>query len=108
MHALAAKNCRPLPKGTPALAAADVAAMLRELEGWNLENGAISKTFFFPDYQQTLAFVNAVAWIATRQDHHPDLLVQFDRCRVSYATHSVGGISENDFISAARIEELFA
>ncbi len=108
MHALASKNCRPLPKGNPALAAADVTAMLREFEGWNLDSGAITKTFFFPDYQQTLAFVNAVAWIATRQDHHPDLLVQFDRCRVSYATHSVGGISENDFICAARIEELFA
>lgn len=107
MREFASRHCRPLPAGTPAMADAQVAAALRGFAGWVLDDGAISKTFTFPDYQRTLAFVNAVAWIAACEDHHPDMLVQYNRCRVAYSTHSVGGISENDFICAARIEGLF-
>ena len=67
--------------------------------------GSISRTFRFDDYHRTLAFVNAVAWIAHREDHHPDLEVGYDRCRVRYATHDVGGLSENDFILAAKFDQ---
>lgn len=108
MREFARRLCRPLPKGTATLTDAEIAATLQDFNGWSLENGAIAKTFPFPDYHRTIAFVNAVAWIANQQDHHPELLVHYDRCQVSFNTHSIGGISENDFICAARIEDLFA
>ena len=77
---------------------------------WSLaEHGkSIRRTFKFSNYYQTIAFVNAVAWVAHAEDHHPDLAVGYNRCVVTYSTHSVGGLSENDFICAARIDMLVA
>ena len=106
MKAFAERHCRVLPAGTPALAAEAVQALLHDFPGWTLQQEAIRKSFRFADYPRTLAFVNAVAWIAQQQDHHPELQVTYDRCEVAYNTHSIGGISENDFICAARIESL--
>jgi len=106
MSTLAERHCRPLPPGTPALGQAQVDALLAQLPGWALENGAITKTWSFADYYETLAFVNAVAWVSHREDHHPELSVSYNRCRVEYSTHSVGGLSENDFICAAKLEAL--
>ena len=100
----ARRQCHPLHKGTAPMSAAEVEALLRDFPGWTLRDAAIEKTFAFSDYHHTIAFVNAVAWIAHQQDHHPELNVFYDRCRVSFNTHSIGGISENDFICAARIE----
>jgi 4a-hydroxytetrahydrobiopterin dehydratase len=79
-------------------------------DGWNLaDNGLeISRDFEFKDFHQTMAFVNAVAWIAHREDHHPDLEVGYGRCRVRFSTHAVGGLSQNDFICAAKVDELLA
>ncbi len=74
--------------------------------GWALVNGAIQKRYDFADYHHTMAFVNAVAWVAHAEDHHPDLAVSFDHCRVRFNTHSVGGISINDFICAAKVDAL--
>jgi 4a-hydroxytetrahydrobiopterin dehydratase len=72
-----------------------------------VESGqAIRKTFCFADYYRTLAFVNALAFVAHREDHHPDLGVHYDRCVVRYSTHDVGGLSENDFVCAAKTELL--
>jgi 4a-hydroxytetrahydrobiopterin dehydratase len=81
---------------------------LTALPGWALieDGAAIGKTFRFADYHRTLAFVNALAWIAHGADHHPDLGVHYDRCVVRFSTHDVGGLSENDFICAARTERL--
>jgi 4a-hydroxytetrahydrobiopterin dehydratase len=104
----ARRRCVPLAKGAPALSAEAITANLRDFEGWALIDGAICKTFAFQDYNRTMAFVNAAAWIAHQQDHHPDMQVQYGSCRVAFSTHSIGGISDNDFICAARIEELFA
>ena len=75
---------------------------------WSLsEDGRmIQRSFRFKNYYQTIAFVNALAWIAHLQDHHPDLEVGYNRCVVHYSTHSAGGLSENDFICAARIDAL--
>ncbi|MFN3885020.1 MAG: 4a-hydroxytetrahydrobiopterin dehydratase [Rhodocyclaceae bacterium] len=84
-----------------------IASRLAALDGWTREGNAIVKTFHFADYHETLAFVNAVAWIAQRSDHHPDLEVGYDRCRVSYTTHSAGGLTDEDFAAAARIDALF-
>ena len=101
------KHCKPCEKGTPALNASQAAALLRALPGWELIGGKeIAKTFAFKNYHETMAFVNAVAWIAHREDHHPDLEVGYNRCRVRYSTHSVGGLSENDFVCAAKVESL--
>ena len=67
----------------------------------------ISKTYSFENYYQTIAFVNAVAWMTHREDHHPDLTVNYNSCRVAYTTHDLGGLSENDFICAAKVDALF-
>lgn len=90
------------------LTQARIAELLPQLPGWELaENGhALVRTFRFDDYYQTLAFVNALAWIAHREDHHPDLGVHYNRVVVRYSTHDVGGLSENDFICAAKAQAL--
>ena len=106
MGKLAERSCRPLPAGTAPLTPAQIDARLLDLPGWDHKDGAIGKTFSFGNYAATMAFVNAVAGIAEREDHHPDLFVGYGKCRVAYSTHSVGGISDNDFICAAKIEAL--
>ena len=103
---LAGRQCRHLPAGTPAPDAAQVAAWLAALPGWSVRGTALVKQFGFPDYGRTMGFVNAVAWIAQQQDHHPDMVVGYDRCEVAFSTHSTGGLSVNDFICAARVEAL--
>ncbi|MBA4177756.1 MAG: 4a-hydroxytetrahydrobiopterin dehydratase [Leptothrix sp. (in: Bacteria)] len=105
MNDLARRRCQPL-EGQPAMAAADIAAHLADAPGWSLVDGAIQKHFDFPDYHRTMAFVNALAWVAHRQDHHPELVVTYGRCTVRLDTHSVGGISINDFICAAQVDAL--
>jgi len=87
---------------------ADVNAQLRSFDAWLFNAGAIEKTFRFPDYHRTMAFVNAVAWIAHREDHHPDIAFGYNRCTLRFNTHSVGGISINDFICAAKVDALGA
>ena len=108
MSTLAQMKCKALPAGTPPLSRARIDALLKEVPGWGYDGKVIAKTWSFKNYYETLAFVNAVAWLAHREDHHPDLSVGYNRCRVEFSTHSVGGISENDFICAAKIEALAA
>ena len=105
MNPLASQHCQPL-EGQPPMTAEAIAAHLLQAPGWALVDGAIQKRYDFTDYHHTLAFVNALAWIAHREDHHPDLLVSYNRCTVRFNTHSVGGISINDFICAARVDAL--
>ena len=81
---------------------------LQSLPGWSREGGVLRKNFRFPDYYRTIAFVNAVAWIANQQDHHPDLDVHYNRCGVDFSTHDAGGITLNDLICAARVDALGA
>jgi 4a-hydroxytetrahydrobiopterin dehydratase len=84
---------------------------LAAVDGWALQEGKIVKTFHFKNYYETLAFVNAIAWPIHADDHHPELVVTYNRCVVKFDTHSVnggrGGISENDFISAAKIDAIY-
>ena len=108
MSRLAERTCLPLPAGTPPLTRPQIDSLLKELPGWIYDARVIAKSWSFGNYHETMAFVNAVAWIAHRQDHHPDMSVSYNRCRVELSTHSIGGISENDFICAARIEALGA
>ena len=102
---LLASNCRPLT-GAP-MSDASVAAQLQVLDGWSLQAGALARTYRFADYHQTIGFVNALATMVHREDHHPELRVGYDRCEVRYNTHSVGGISENDFVSAAKADAIY-
>ena len=88
------------------MTAEQVRQHLAQVSGWAWASGAIEKRFGFADYHHTLAFVNALAWVAHREDHHPDLLVSFNHCTVRFNTHSVGGISINDFICAAKVDAL--
>jgi 4a-hydroxytetrahydrobiopterin dehydratase len=105
---LRSKKCKPCAVGERPLEAPEIQRLLSELEGWSHRDGAIDKTFHFSSYGETMAFVNAVAWISQREDHHPDLEVGYDRCRVAYRTHTVRGLSENDFICAAKVDTLLA
>ena len=93
-----------------ALKATEVVANLAKLEGWTLTGNdadvAIEKTYIFANYYETISFVNALAFIANAQDHHPDLSVHFNRCVVRFNTHDVGGISMTDFDCAARVDAL--
>ena len=89
-----------------ALKSEDVAKRLKSLKGWELAGKEIRKTYNFKNYYETMAFVNGVAWIAHRADHHPDMEVGYNKCTVRYSTHSVGGLSENDFDAAAKVEAL--
>jgi len=101
-----------MPKAhTPrALKATEIVAHLAKLEGWTLSGDgdtlAIEKPFDFANYYQTLAFVNAVAFIAHAQDHHPELLVQYNQCLVRWRTHDAGGISLSDFDCARHVDAL--
>lgn len=101
------RKCKPCEGGVPPLTAEAEENMLRQLAGWQLSNHKISKTFAFQNYYQTMAFVNAVAWISHRENHHPDMTVGYNQCHVEYTTHAINGLSENDFICAAKIDKLF-
>src|SRR5260370_14105135 len=104
---LSKKRCKECKAGTPALPAHRVSELLASLPDWTEEKtGVIAKRFNFKNYYETMAFVNATAWISHREDHHPDLEVSYNRCTVRYSTHSVGGLSENDFICAAKLEAI--
>jgi 4a-hydroxytetrahydrobiopterin dehydratase len=106
---LSCRHCQPVADGTPPLGAARVQELLDALHAdWasDASGGMISRTFRFGNYYQTMAFVNALAWITHAEDHHPDIEVGYNRCVVHYSTHSVGGLSDNDFICAAKIDAL--
>jgi 4a-hydroxytetrahydrobiopterin dehydratase len=100
------KSCKPCEGGVPPLPPEQAKDLLRELKDWALHETTIDKTFTFKDHYQTMAFVNAVAWISHREDHHPDMTVGYNKCRVEYSTHAIGGLSENDFICAAKVDAL--
>jgi 4a-hydroxytetrahydrobiopterin dehydratase len=108
MNELASRHCTP--QQGPALDRAAAAALLAQLAGWTMNPDAkeIRKTFAFANYYETMAFVNAVAFIVHREDHHPDLSVGYNKVTAVFSTHSVSGLSVNDFICAARIDLLGA
>ncbi|WHZ18151.1 MAG: Pterin-4-alpha-carbinolamine dehydratase [Rhodanobacteraceae bacterium] len=105
---LAALACQPRKGAEHALDAPRVHEFLTLLPGWKAasDGKSIVKTFRFRDFHETLGFVNAIGWMANRQDHHPDLEVGYNRCVVHWSTHDVGGLSMNDFICAARVEAI--
>ena len=104
---LTQKKCKPCEGGVAPLSPTEIGELIKALDGWEYTNGVIAKTYSFKDYYTTMAFVNAAAWVAHREDHHPDLQVGYNKCRVEYSTHAIAGLSENDFICAAKIDALF-
>ena len=107
MSELSRQHCRPM-HGQAAMTAQQVADLLPQVAGWQVVDGALERHFGFQDFQHTMAFVNAVAWIAQREDHGPDLFVNWTTCRVRFNTHDVNGLSLNDFICAAKVDALTA
>jgi len=108
MTELTQKTCKVCEGGVKPLSRAEAEKMLAQVPGWSLTTGAseISRTYKFRNYYETMAFVNALAWVAHREDHHPDIEVGYSACRVRFTTHAINGLSENDFICAAKINRL--
>ena len=109
MNELKNQHCRAIAKGSPALEPSQVSALLVRLNGeWKCSDDAkaIARQFTFKNFYRTMAFVNAVAWIANQEDHHPDLNVGYSKCTVTFSTHAADGLTENDFICAAKVDAL--
>jgi 4a-hydroxytetrahydrobiopterin dehydratase len=105
MTALHDRTCHELPKGTPPLSADDTARLLEELgNGWTVFENRLRKAYSFPSFATALAFVNKVGAIADEQNHHPDVMLSWGKAVVELWTHTVDGLSENDFICAARFD----
>lgn len=102
---LLAGRCRHL-RGS-SLSEADITAQLTVLDGWKRDGQTIAKDYAFADFRATIAFVNAVAEMVEREDHHPEMVVGYNRCKLRFDTHSVDGISDNDFICAAKADAIF-
>jgi 4a-hydroxytetrahydrobiopterin dehydratase len=105
---LSSRHCIPCEGGTNPLKRDEIERLLSSLKGWVSNGNEIFRSFEFKNYFKTMAFVNAVAWIAHRENHHPDLEVKYGSCTVRYSTHAIGGLSQNDFICAAKINDLVA
>ncbi|PWK89777.1 4a-hydroxytetrahydrobiopterin dehydratase [Fulvimonas soli] len=110
LNELAAQHCVPRRGAEHALDAAAVDGLLAQLPGWqrSADGKGIVKDFRFDDFHRTLGFINAVGFMANREDHHPDLEAGYGHCRLYWSTHDVGGLSLNDFICAAKVETLLA
>ena len=108
MTDLTQQTCKPCEGGVKPMTRAEAEAMLAQVPGWTLDagGGEIGRDFKFKNYYETMAFVNALAWVAHREDHHPDIEVGYSRCHVRFSTHAVKGLSENDFICAAKLNRL--
>jgi 4a-hydroxytetrahydrobiopterin dehydratase len=109
MNELANKRCKPCEGGVEPFSSDEAERLLAKLSsGWKLaeDSHALRRDFAFKDFYRTMSFVNALAHIANIEDHHPDLEVGYNYCRVKFTTHAIGGLSENDFICAAKIDLL--
>jgi 4a-hydroxytetrahydrobiopterin dehydratase len=107
MANLERKHCIPCEGGVAPLSLSEAEALLKSIPGWMLKGNEITRTYQFKNYYETMAFANAAAWISHREEHHPEMLVGFKECRVSYTTHAINGLSENDFICAAKLDALW-
>ncbi len=102
------RHCKPCEGGVDRMERHKAETLIAQVPGWKLDDGgdSIRRRFEFKDFYRTMAFVNAMAWIANREDHHPDFETGYNYCDVSYTTHAIGGLSENDFICAAKVNAL--
>ncbi|HJN37861.1 MAG TPA: 4a-hydroxytetrahydrobiopterin dehydratase [Gammaproteobacteria bacterium] len=102
------KHCKPCEGGVSPMTDKAIHEHLKSLDKWSLETNTstLTRTFKFNNFYQTMSFVNAVAWVANQEDHHPDLEVSYGSCTVNLSTHAVNGLTDNDFIMAAKISDL--
>lgn len=110
LQSLVNKQCIACRKGDPILEEEQLAEFLKVLDTWQLSDDKtlINRRFMLSNFEKTMKFVNQIAIIAEKNDHHPDVCFGYNYCRVDYTTHAIEGLSENDFICAAQIETLFA
>jgi 4a-hydroxytetrahydrobiopterin dehydratase len=107
MTELASKNCVPCRGGVPPLAGEELEDFARQVPQWEVANGHhITRAFTFPDFRQALAFVNRVGELAEAQGHHPDILLSWGKAEITTWTHKIDGLTESDFILAAKIDKL--
>jgi 4a-hydroxytetrahydrobiopterin dehydratase len=106
MTDLAERRCRSCEGDVPALDAAQAAVYLAQVPGWEVQGHELVRTFTFKNYYRTVAFINAAAWIAHNEDHHPEIAFGYKTCTIRYHTHSIHALTENDFICAAKINRL--
>ena len=106
MTDLTRRKCKPCEGGVAPIPRSRRKRCCASSRGWVVDNGRLVKVYPFRNYYETMAFVNALAWISHREDHHPDLTVRYNQCRVEYWTHAIEGLSENDFICAAKCDAL--
>lgn len=106
MSDLTSKSCTPCKKGTPPLPATEAQKLLGQLKGWRIADGKrLDKEYKFPNFRTALAFTNAVGEIAEEEGHHPDIQLGWGRVKLEIWTHAAGGLTENDFILAAKADE---
>lgn len=107
MNDLASKTCTPCRGGVPALAGKELEVLAKQVPQWKVVNGHhITRTFTFPDFKQALAFVNRVGEVAEQQGHHPDILLGWGKAEITTWTHKIDGLTESDFILAAKFDKL--
>jgi len=107
--ALASKTCVPCRGGVPPLQGAELAALAKQVDGWAVvEEHHVTRTFKFPDFRQALNFVNKVGELAEEQGHHPDIYLAWGKAEIKIWTHKIDGLTESDFILAAKIDQLYA
>ena len=103
---LGSRHCRPCEGALPALSNETAHALLARLPGWQMNDQKISKSYKFANHYETMVFVNAIAWVSHCENHHPEVTFGYAECTVRYWTHAIGGLSENDFICAAKLEHM--
>jgi len=104
MMELASKRCKPCEGGMQPMTPEESQKLLGQVEGWKLEENTIQKIFKFKDFAEAISFVNSVARVAEEEGHHPDIQIFYSRVKLTLTTHAIGGLSENDFILAAKID----
>lgn len=109
MNELITKKCAACSIDTPILDTKSIEHYLSNLKNWelNADQTVIKRTFNFKNYGQVMAFTNTVAWLAFKEGHHPDMEISYNRCIVHFTTHAINALSENDFICAAKVDQLF-
>jgi 4a-hydroxytetrahydrobiopterin dehydratase len=103
---LTEQKCEPCRGGTPALSPDEAKVMLSEIPDWTLKDKSIEREFVFKKFRESISFINEVAEIAEQQNHHPDIHIYYNKVRIELSTHKIGGLSRNDFILAAKIDDL--
>ena len=103
---LTQKKCIPCEGGMPPLNEGEIEKLLKHVNGWDVEDGRLTKQFNFKDFREAMGFVNKIAEVAESEGHHPDIMIHYSQVNIELWTHAINGLSENDFIIAAKIDEL--